>query len=158
MQSKCKSRMTLGAISNTRTSMHIAWGMTRRNQESVDSYGTMTSLGLWRHGDITHDWSAAMEECGLFQKDRVSRHGGRVALFVEGWLQCTELSFVANDRVVESLWGRIRGQSSAGKIVVGVCYRSGQEDQVDEAFFQQLEKALQSHALVLMSVSNHTFC
>lgn len=107
----------------------------------MDSYRSMTSLGLWRHGGVTHDWSAATEECELVQKDGVGGHGGRVALFVEGWLQCTELSFVASDRVVESLWARIRGQTSAGKIVVGVCYRYGQEHQADETFFQQLEKA-----------------
>lgn len=107
----------------------------------MDSYRSMTSLGLWRHGGVTHDWSAATEECGLVQKDGVGGHGGRVALFVEGWLQRTELSFAASDRAVESLWARIRGQTSIGKTVVGVCSRYGQEHQADEGFFQQLEKA-----------------
>lgn len=97
MQSKSKSRMTLGAISNTCTSMHIAWGMTRRNEWFVDTKRSMTSLGLWRHSGVTHDWSAAMEECQLFQKDRVGGRGGRVALFREEWLQCMELSSVASD-------------------------------------------------------------
>lgn len=150
--------MTLGVISNTHTSMHVTRGTTGRNHESVDCYRCMIILGLWRDGGVTHDWSPATGGCGLFQKDRVGGHGGRLAHFIEEWLECKELSHVASDRVVESFWARIRGQTSAGKIVVGACYRPGQEDQTDEAFFQQLEKASQSHTLVLMSDSNHTFC
>lgn len=50
---------------------------------------------------------------------------------------------------------RIRKQTSTGD-VTGVCQRPpDQEEEVDEAFFRQFEKTLQSQALVLMGGFNH---
>lgn len=47
-----------------------------------------------------------------------------------------ELSYGMNNRD-ESLWLRVRGESSTGDIVVGVCYRPpNQCEEVDEAFLK----------------------
>jgi len=55
------------------------------------------------------------------------------------------------------LWVRIKGRANIGDIVVDVYYRSpDQEKEVDEAFYKQLEEALQSPALVLIRDFNHS--
>ena len=52
--------------------------------------------------------------------------------------------------------GKIKGQPKMGDTVVGVCYRPpDQEEEVDEAFYRQLEVALQTQALVLMGDFSH---
>ena len=62
----------------------------------------------------------------------------------------------ANKEQVESLWFRIKGQAHKGDITVGVYYRPpDQEEEVDEAFYRQLQAASQSQALVLMGDFNH---
>ena len=44
-----------------------------------------------------------------------------------------------------SLWVRAKGQASMGDTAVGVCYRPpDQEEEVNEAFYRQLEVASQS--------------
>ena len=44
---------------------------------------------------------------------------------------------------MDSLWVRIKGRANIGDTVVGVCYRPpDQEEEVDEAFYKQLEVAL----------------
>ena len=55
------------------------------------------------------------------------------------------------DEPTESLWVRIKEQNNIGDIVVGVCYRPpDQEEQVDEAFYRELEVASHSQAVVLI--------
>ncbi|GAB0208952.1 hypothetical protein GRJ2_003360900 [Grus japonensis] len=50
----------------------------------------------------------------------------------------------------------MKGQANMGDTVVGVYYRPpDQEEEVDEAFYRQLEVASQSQALVLMGDFNH---
>jgi len=57
---------------------------------------------------------------------------------------------------VENLWVRIKGQPQMGDIIVGVYYRPhDQEEEVDEAFYKQLQAASQSQPLVLMGEFNH---
>ncbi|GAB0180505.1 hypothetical protein GRJ2_000515800 [Grus japonensis] len=61
-----------------------------------------------------------------------------------------------DEEPTESLWVRIKGTAGAGDIIVGVCYRPpDQGDQVDEAFYIQIEAASRSQALVLMGDFNH---
>ena len=87
----------------------------------------------------------------LFKKDRLVRWGGGVALYVREQLECIELRLGESDVAVESLWVRIKGQAGMGDTVLGVYYRSlDQEEEVDEAFHKQLEVASRSQALVLM--------
>jgi len=68
-------------------------------------------------------------------KDRPTRRGGGVALYVKEKLECIELSLEADEERVESLWVRIKGQAHMGDITVGVYYRPpDQEEETDEAF------------------------
>ncbi|GAB0202653.1 hypothetical protein GRJ2_002730900 [Grus japonensis] len=111
----------------------------------------MISLQLQRHGGIDHDWNAVMEGYVLFRKDRPARRGGGVALYVREQLECIELCLGVDEERVKSLWVRIKGQANMGDTVVGVYYKPpDQEEEVDEAFYRQLEVASRSQALVLM--------
>ncbi|PKU34188.1 dtw domain-containing protein 2 [Limosa lapponica baueri] len=59
------------------------------------------------------------------------------------------------DNTTENLWVRIKEQNNIGHIA-GVCYRlPDQKEQVDEAFYRQLEVASHSQALVLMGDLNY---
>ncbi|XP_063280190.1 uncharacterized protein LOC134564864 isoform X3 [Prinia subflava] len=92
----------------------------------------------------------------LFRRDTSGRCGGEVALFVKLRLECMEVCLGVDDKQVESLWVRIKGQTSKGDTVVGVCYRlPEQEEEVDEAFYRQLEAASQFQALVLVGDLNY---
>ena len=78
--------------------------------------------------------------------------GGRVGLYV---IDCEELCLSNSHDQVESLWVKIRDQSSKGYLMVGVCYRPpGQGEPVDEAFLLQLQEVPLSQALVLMGDFN----
>ena len=101
--------------------------------------------------------STALAWCNrLFRKDRPTRRGGGVALYVREQLECIELGLGANEEQVESLWVGIKGQAHRGDITVGVYYRPpDQEEEVDEAFYRQLQAASQSQALALMGDFNH---
>lgn len=53
-----------------------------------------------------------------------------------------EVQYKLEDRSVESLWGKVREESSRGRVMVGTCYRPPKQDEgVDEAFFKKLMKA-----------------
>ncbi|KAJ7397045.1 mitochondrial fission process protein 1 [Pitangus sulphuratus] len=77
--------------------------------------------------------------------------GGGVALYVRQHLEYIKLCLGVEDEQVKSLWVRIKGSTSKSDTVVGICYRPPkQEDEVDEAFYKQLEVVSESQALVLM--------
>jgi len=99
--------------------------------------------------DNSHDWHAVMDGYRLFRKDRPTRRGGGVALYVREQLECIEVGLGANEERVESLWVRIKGQSHTGDITVP----PDQEKEIDEAFYRQLQAASKSQALVLMGTS-----
>jgi len=63
-----------------------------------------------------------MDGYRLFRKDRPTRRGGGVALYVREQLECIELGLGAHEGV-KSLWVRIKGQTHMGDVIVGVCYR-----------------------------------
>jgi len=97
-----------------------------------------------------------MGDYTLFRKDRPTRKGGGFALYVREKLEWIELCLGADEERVDSLRVRIKGQVHVDDIVVGVYYRPpDQEEEVDEAFYRQLNVALQSQALVLMGYFNH---
>lgn len=55
------------------------------------------------------------------------------------------------DVPVESLWVRIKEQDNVDDIVVSACCRPpDQEEQVDETFFEELEVASHSQAMLLV--------
>jgi len=60
-------------------------------------------------------------------------------------LECMELCLGMDDEPMEHLWVRKSEQTSTGDVVVGVYYGlTDQEEQVDEAFYRELEAALQT--------------
>ncbi|GAB0209089.1 hypothetical protein GRJ2_003374600 [Grus japonensis] len=106
--------------------------------------------------DSSQDWNAVMDGYVLFRKDRPARRGGGVALYVREQLECIELRVGVDEERVESLWVRMKGQANMGDTVVGDYYRPpDQEEEVDEAFYRQVEVASRSQALVLMGDLNH---
>jgi len=107
--------------------------------------------------DSSHDWNAVIDGYTLFRKDRPTRRGGGVALYVREQLECIQLCLGVDEEQVESLWVRIKQQAHTGdNTVVGVYYRPpDQEEEVDEAFYRQLKVASQSQALVLMGDFDH---
>ena len=106
--------------------------------------------------DISHVMDAVMDGYTLFRKDRPTRPGGGVALYVREQLECIELCLGADEEPVESLWVRIKRQPHMGDVIVGVYYRPpDQEEEVSEAFYKELKAASQSQALVLLRDFNH---
>ncbi|CAM2116169.1 unnamed protein product [Caretta caretta] len=104
----------------------------------------------------SHDWSTVMDGCKLFRKDRQEKKGGGVALCVREQHDCSVLQYGTGKKPVESLWVKFRGENNKGDVMVGICYRSpDQEDEVDEAFFGQLIEVSRSQALLLMGDFNH---
>jgi len=83
-----------------------------------DGYDLVTITEMW--WDNSHDWPAVMDGYRLFRKDRPTRRGGGVALYVREQLECIGLGLGANEERVESLWVRIKGQAHTGDITV-VC-------------------------------------
>jgi len=85
-----------------------------------------------------------MDGYRLFRKDRPIRRGGGVALYVSEQLECIELGLGADEKGVEILGVRIKGQPHMGDVIVGVYYRPpDQEEEVDEAFYRQLQAGSQ---------------
>jgi len=57
-------------------------------------------------------------------------------------LECWELHLQMDEEPVESLWVRIKERTGQGDIIVGVHYRPrNDEEQVDQAFYRQIETA-----------------
>jgi len=118
-----------------------------------DGYDLVAITETWWYN--SHDWHAVIDGYRLFRKDRPTRRGGRVALYVREQVECIELGLGGDEEQVESLCVRIKGQAHKGDIRVGVYYwPPDQEEEVDEAFYRQLQAALQSQALVLMGDFN----
>ncbi|KAK4832456.1 hypothetical protein QYF61_023503 [Mycteria americana] len=79
-----------------------------------------------------------MEGYRLFRKDMSERQGGGIALYVREQLECMELCLGMADELTESLWVRIKEQTSMGDTVMGICYRPpDQEEEVDEALYRE---------------------
>jgi len=88
--------------------------------------------------DSSHDWNAVIDGYRLFRKDRTTRQGGGVALYVREQLEGIELCLGADEKRIESLWVRIKGEAHMDDTVVGVYYRpADQEEEVHEAFYRQ---------------------
>ena len=79
--------------------------------------------------DNSHDWHDVMDGYRIFRKDRPTRRGGGVALYVKKQLEGIELCLGAEEEGVESLWVRIKGQAHKGDITVGVYYRPPDQEE-----------------------------
>lgn len=79
----------------------------------------MISLQLLRQWDHSHDWNVVMDGSVLFRKHRSERQGDGIALYVREQLECIKL-YPGTEKLVESLWARIKGQAKMDDTVVGV--------------------------------------
>ena len=110
------------------------------------TYELVALTETWGHH--SHDWSTVMDGYKLFRRDRRGRKGGGVSLYIKEFFDVEEPG-VGNDKV-ECLWKRLRGKACRGDILVGVCYRPPhQDEEMGEAFCEQLAKVTRSPALVL---------
>jgi len=153
------------SVSGVRSTAHLkcvytnARSMGNKQEELAaiaqqDGYDLVAITETW--WDSSHDWHAAMDGYRLFRKDRPTRRAGGVALYLREQLECIELWLGTDEEGLESLWVKIKGQPHMGDVIVGVYYRSpDQNEEVDEAFYKQLQAASQSQALVLMGDFNH---
>jgi len=70
--------------------------------------------------DSLRDWNAVVDGYTLFRKDRPTRRGCGVALYVREQLEHIKLCLGADEERVESLWVTIKGQAHMGHTVVDV--------------------------------------
>ncbi|KAJ7405034.1 mitochondrial fission process protein 1 [Pitangus sulphuratus] len=83
-----------------------------------ESYDVVTITETW--WDDSHDWRAAMDGYKLFRRDRQGRRGEGVAL--------DSIGLEVSNNKVECLWIKIRGKANKADILMGVCYRSPNQD------------------------------
>lgn len=83
-----------------------------------------------------HNCSPAMDGCRLFRKDRLGKQGGGFVLYLKEQKGYMELCLVIGEEPDKSLWVRITTLINKRTIVVGVCFRSPDQVEVDEAFFR----------------------
>jgi len=87
--------------------------------------------------DSSRGWHAVTDGYTLFRKERPTRRGSGVALYVREQLESIELSLGVDEERIERLWVRNKGQPHMGDITVGVNYRPpDKEEEVDEAFYR----------------------
>lgn len=105
------------------TSAHSLGNQQEEVEASVvlENYDLVAITETW--WDKSHDWSATMDDYGLFRMDRAGKRGTQVALCIKRWNECEELSLKNSHEEVESLWVRIRDPGNKGNLVPGVCYR-----------------------------------
>jgi len=60
-----------------------------------DGYNLVAITEMW--WDKSHDWHAVMDGYRLFRKDRPTRRGGGVALYVKEQLECIERGLGADE-------------------------------------------------------------
>lgn len=80
---------------------------------SSQSYDIIGISGTW--WNEPHNWAPGMESYRLFRRDKQSRPGGGIALYVRERFDCTALR--VRDDVVETLWVRSRGMENKGDVV-----------------------------------------
>jgi len=64
---------------------------------------------------------------------------------------CTAMGLEPADR----FWVRINGPAKVDNIVVGVCYRPHDQEELEEPFFRQLEEVSHLQALIFLGQFNH---
>ena len=76
--------------------------------------------------DVSHDWSAPVDDYKLFRRDKQGRRGGGVALYVRDCYDC--FAHKCSEDRVKCLSVRIRGKANRADVVVGVYYRPPTQD------------------------------
>jgi len=64
-------------------------------QDGYDGYDLVAITETW--WDNSHDWHAVIEGYRLLRKDRPTRRGGGVALYMREQVECIELGVGANE-------------------------------------------------------------
>lgn len=72
-----------------------------------------------------------------------------VALYVREQQERRELRLGVCQEPAETLWVWFSGQANMGAVVVSICCRPPDQEELDEAFFKQLEEASCSQTLVV---------
>ena len=83
----------------------------------LENYDLTAITETW--SDESHNWNTLTEDYRLFRRDRQGRRGSRVAFYVRKWIDCKELCLRNSHDQVESLWVKIKDQSSKEHLVVG---------------------------------------
>lgn len=116
----------------------------------------MTQWPSQKQGGIAHT-IGGMQWIKLFRRDRQGRRTGGVAWCVREYFECLEFSD-GIDRVVYS-WVRIRGMANKAGTMVGVCYRSpNQNEEADGTFQKQLRVVSQSLVTCSRGIIKLTRC
>jgi len=115
----------------------------------LESYDLVAITETW--WEESHDWSMAVDGYRSFRRHRQGRKGEGIALYINKWIDCEELSLKNSHKQVESSWVRIRDRGNKGILVVGLCSRPpDQGEPTDKAFFPHFQQASRSQALILL--------
>ncbi|RMC18376.1 hypothetical protein DUI87_04262 [Hirundo rustica rustica] len=88
---------------------------------------------------MTHmAWSTALNGYKLFRRDRQGRRGGGVALYINQTFDTVGIETTEDG--VECLWVRIKGKANKADILLGLCYRPPNQEEVDNLFYKQLDE------------------
>lgn len=85
---------------------------------------------MWWEG--CDDWSAGMDGCRLFRKDRQGSWGGGVC----DQLECMELHMGMGEEPRQSLWIGIKGRAGRGDFVVGGLLQATCPGRVKECLYR----------------------
>jgi len=75
----------------------------------LESYNLLAITETW--WDESHDRSGAINGYRLFRRDRRGRRSGSVALYIEKWIECEELSLKNSHK------GTLRLMSTIGHLI-----------------------------------------
>lgn len=66
------------------------------------------------------------------------------------------MQYKVGGKIAESVWVKVRGESSKGNVMVGICDRPpDKEEEMDEALLKQLVEVSKSENIVLMEDFNY---
>lgn len=86
----------------------------------------------------------------LLKKNSLRRQGRGFAPYAKEWLESMKLCLGTGEVAPpETLWLRTRAQADRGGILVSMCYRLPDQEDIDEAFIRRSE-ALQSYSQILI--------
>ena len=87
---------------------------------------------LWKHGGIAFLVGMLHWISRLFRRDKMGRQVGAIVCYGKESLRYMELCPKAGDEAMESLWARVRGQTSTDYVVVGVYIHPAEETGAEE--------------------------
>lgn len=80
-----------------------------------------------------------IDGCSLFRKNRQGKKRGGIVLYIKVMYICSKVQYEVVGRLLESYWVEFRGEKSMKNIMVGICYRSpNQEEKRDKDIFKTI--------------------